>query len=48
MTVALPRLVGGAGVIEPVPLPLSEPEQAGLRASAGVIRRALDELDSDR
>jgi L-lactate dehydrogenase len=44
VTVALPRLVGGAGVIETFPLPLSEAEQAQLRASAGVIRQALDEL----
>jgi len=45
VTVALPRLVGGAGVIATFPLPLSEQEQAQLRASAGVIRNALDELD---
>ena len=40
----MPRLVGGAGVIETFPLPLSEAEQGQLRASAGVIRGALDEL----
>lgn len=45
VTVALPRLVGGAGVIATFPLPLSETEQAQLRASAGVIRHALDDLD---
>jgi L-lactate dehydrogenase len=45
VTLALPRLVGGAGVLETFPLPLSEAEQAQLRASAGVIRQALDELD---
>jgi L-lactate dehydrogenase len=45
VTVALPRLVGGAGVIETFPLPLSETEQTQLRASAGVIRQALDELE---
>jgi L-lactate dehydrogenase len=44
VTVALPRLVGGAGVIETFPLPVSETELAELRASAGVIRQALDEL----
>lgn len=44
VTVALPRLVGGHGVIEAFPLPLSEAEQAQLRASAAVIRGALDEL----
>jgi L-lactate dehydrogenase len=46
VTVALPRLVGGCGVIETFPLPLSEPEQVQLRASAGVIRAALDDLDA--
>jgi L-lactate dehydrogenase len=45
VTVALPRLVGGGGVIETFPPPLSESEQTQLRASAGVIRTALDELD---
>lgn len=47
VTVALPRLVGGAGVTQTFPQPLSETEQAQLRASAGVIRQALDELDSN-
>jgi L-lactate dehydrogenase len=45
VTVALPRLVGGAGVIETFPLPLSGTEQTQLQASAAVIRGALDELD---
>ena len=45
VTVALPRLVGGAGVMETFPLPLSGSEQTELRVSAGVIRQALDELD---
>jgi L-lactate dehydrogenase len=44
VTVALPRLVGGPGVIDTFPLPLNEAEQDQLRASAGVIRQALDEL----
>jgi L-lactate dehydrogenase len=44
VTVALPRLLGGQGVLETFPLPLSETERNGLRASAGVIRQALDEL----
>lgn len=44
VTVALPRLVGGAGVIETFPMPLSELEHTQLRASAAVIRQALDEL----
>jgi L-lactate dehydrogenase len=46
VTVALPRLVGGAGVIETFPLPLSETEQGQLRESAQVIRKALDELEA--
>ena len=46
VTVALPRLVGGAGVIETFPLPLSGSEETQLRTNAaGVIRQALDELD---
>jgi L-lactate dehydrogenase len=44
VTVTLPRLLGGQGVLETIPLPLSEAERNGLRASAGVIRQALDEL----
>ena len=46
VTVSLPRMVGGCGVIETFPLPLGEDEQAQLRASAGVIRKALDELEA--
>ena len=44
VTLSLPRLVGGQGVVETFPLPLNEQETAGLRDSAGVIRKALDEL----
>jgi len=44
VTLSLPRLVGGNGVLETFPLPLSEPEQAQLRNSAGVIRQAIDDL----
>ncbi len=44
VTVSLPRLVGGQGVLETFPLPLDDAESAGLRASAGMIRAALDEL----
>jgi L-lactate dehydrogenase len=46
VTVALPRLVGGSGVLETFPLLPSPTEQAQLRTSAGVIRQALEELDS--
>ena len=44
VTVSLPRLVGGHGVLETFPLPLSEDETTRLRDSARVIRQALDEL----
>jgi L-lactate dehydrogenase len=44
VTVALPRMVGGAGVLATFPPPLNGDEQAQLRASAGVIRTALNEL----
>jgi L-lactate dehydrogenase len=45
VTLALPRLVGGAGVLATFPLPLSEGERSQLRASAAVVRRAVDELE---
>jgi L-lactate dehydrogenase len=45
VTVALPRLLGGQGVLETFPLPLTIEETAKLQASARVIRQALDELD---
>jgi L-lactate dehydrogenase len=44
VTLSLPRLVGGTGVLETFPLPLSETENAQLHESARVIRQALDEL----
>jgi len=44
VTLALPRLVGGDGVLETFPLPLSDEETALLRKSAEIIRRSLDEL----
>jgi L-lactate dehydrogenase len=47
VTISLPRLVGGQGILETFPLPLSETEVAELRRSAGVIRKALDELAVD-
>ncbi|MCI0639730.1 MAG: L-lactate dehydrogenase [Gemmataceae bacterium] len=44
VTVALPRMVGGQGVLETFPLPLDDDEKGRLRDSARVIRQALDEL----
>jgi L-lactate dehydrogenase len=44
VTLSLPRLVGGAGVLETFPLPLSKSEQSELEASARIIRDAIDSL----
>lgn len=43
VTVSLPRLIGGAGVIDTFPPPLSKIEQVQLRRSAEVIRTCIDE-----
>jgi L-lactate dehydrogenase len=45
VTVSLPRLVGGNGILDTFPLPLINEEMVQLRNSAQVIRRALDELE---
>jgi len=45
VTVSLPRLVGGGGVLETFPIPMDETEQEQLRRSAEVVRRAIDELE---
>lgn len=44
VTVSLPRLFGGAGVLETFPLPLDPAEQEALRRSAETIRAAIAEL----
>lgn len=44
VTVSLPRLVGGNGVLETFPLPLSQSETDLLQRSAQIIRQALDGL----
>jgi L-lactate dehydrogenase len=44
VTVSMPRLVGGQGVLETFPLPLDAEETTQLRDSAQVIRQALDDL----
>jgi L-lactate dehydrogenase len=48
VTVALPRLVGGGGVLATFPLPLNQLETDALRNSAQIIRSALSELLRDR
>lgn len=45
VTLSLPRLVGGTGVLQTFPLPLSTEEDVRLSESAMIIRRALDELE---
>lgn len=46
VTVALPRMLGGDGILETFPLPLNATEFESLAASAAVIRAALDELEA--
>jgi L-lactate dehydrogenase len=46
VTVSLPRLVGGAGVLETLPLALPPDEEQALARSAGVVRAAIDGLDA--
>jgi L-lactate dehydrogenase len=48
VTVALPRLAGGSGVIETFPLPLNEQETELLRKSAQVIERTLADLKTSQ
>ena len=47
VTLSMPRLVGGNGVLQTFPLPLNEQENARLCESARVVRRALDELEDE-
>lgn len=44
VTVAMPRLFGGQGVIYDIPQPLSEAEQQALHDSATVVREAISGL----
>lgn len=44
VTISLPHLVGGAGVLADLPLPLAPDEEARLRASAEVVCQAIGEL----
>ncbi len=45
VTISLPRLVGGEGILETFTLPLNEQESAALEKSAEVVRHAIDELE---
>lgn len=44
LTLALPHLVGGEGVLATIPLALSDTERDGLRRSAGILREAVESL----
>jgi L-lactate dehydrogenase len=44
VTVSLPRLLGGSGIMETFPLPLSDAENSALQKSASVIREAISAL----
>ena len=47
VTVAMPHLLGGAGIVDTFPLPLNKTEQRALHNSAAVIRDAIDGLDAE-
>jgi L-lactate dehydrogenase len=44
VTVALPHMIGGDGIIATFPPALSDEEQNKLNASASIVRKAIDEL----
>ncbi|WLD10414.1 L-lactate dehydrogenase [Planctellipticum variicoloris] len=44
VTLSLPRIVGGQGLIASMPLTLDDAEQAALQRSAGILREAITSL----
>jgi L-lactate dehydrogenase len=46
VTVSLPQLVGGRGLIASLPIGLSPDETAALRKSAAIVREAIDSLET--
>ncbi len=48
VTVSLPHLLTGAGVLTAIPLAIDDSERLALQASAHVIRQAIDSLELDR
>ncbi len=44
VTVALPHMIGGDGILATFPPTLNEEEQSKLNASAAIVRKAIDEL----
>jgi L-lactate dehydrogenase len=47
VTLALPHLVGGEGVLATIPLALADAERDGLRRSAGILRDAVASIRLD-
>jgi L-lactate dehydrogenase len=45
LTLALPHLVGGAGVLATIPLRMTDAEHEALRRSANILRQALSSLN---
>jgi L-lactate dehydrogenase len=45
LTLSLPHLVGGQGVLATIPLPLDDAEQTALHRSAAVLREAIESLN---
>jgi L-lactate dehydrogenase len=48
VTLSLPHLLGGQGVLNTVHLNLQENEELALRASAQLLRSALDDLEKEK
>jgi L-lactate dehydrogenase len=46
VTISLPHLVGGQGVLESFPPALDRPEQQALHASAQIVRASIDTLEA--
>ncbi len=46
VTISLPRLIGGEGILDTFHPPLNEAESAALRNSAIIVKSAIEELDS--
>jgi L-lactate dehydrogenase len=44
VTIALPHLIGGEGILATIPLSLADTERDGLRRSAGILRDAVASL----
>jgi len=46
VTVSLPHLIGGEGILSTLPIPLDEEEQLALNASARTIRDVIDAMEA--